>query len=128
MDKERANNIIINRFNLPKDTDIVFYRNPYDFCNFISEKINPNHIWIIRGLPLRKIRKNKKTGFIKMAKIIINTDGFLCIDKLCYIVLITFSLYFPITVFSNLLLGICFYNFIYWLKKYTININSISWS
>jgi len=125
MDKEKTNEILIDIFKLPKNSKFIFYRNPRDCCNFKYEKINPDHIGIIYGLPKKCIRKFKLVGYSKIAKVFINDNGFMHLDKIIYLLLFCLSLYLPITIFCNLLIGICTYSLCYWLKQYSVIINKV---
>lgn len=73
MDKKKATYKMIERFKDIKNLDkIIFYNNPNRFNHFRKESVNPDHIHIVYGQYKRKIAKNKKSGYIKVAKVILN--------------------------------------------------------
>jgi len=108
MDKEKAIQVMLKRFkDIPENAKFIFYNNPNKFKHFIKEPVNPNHIHYIRGN-----RKDRKSRFIKVAKLILPSFGFFTFDKVITNTIISFLLYIttvlhPETFIVNLV-GIIF--------------------
>lgn len=77
MDKEKWNHKIITKFGLPKNANIVYFRNPKEFCNISIERINPNHKILMWGTLKRKLRKCKNISKIRLGKINLMWIGFI---------------------------------------------------
>jgi hypothetical protein len=65
--KPRYDNDIINYFNLPDNTHVVYYQNPKLFYHLFLEMINPTHIGEVYG----RNRNGNTRNIVRYAKIII---------------------------------------------------------
>lgn len=72
MDKEYEKRKFRQKFKyLPEDFKLILYRNPKEFIWFYLERVNPNHIISIFGIPKRKHRKDGKLKYYRVGKIIL---------------------------------------------------------
>lgn len=69
MNKTKWNSKIRQKFNLPKNSKIIFYRNPKEFSYIELERINPNHKMMMWGILRNKYRKDKPLSKIRLGKI-----------------------------------------------------------
>jgi hypothetical protein len=73
MDKEYNKWLFKKKFKyLPKDFKLILYRNPKEFIWFYLERVNPNHIIDIFGLPKKKNRKDGTLKYYRVGKIILS--------------------------------------------------------
>ena len=70
---------------VPKNSKIVYYKNPNECNRYRFERVNPNHVGIIWGK-----RKNKSKNWIKIGKVVMGSFAILCygIIDILYSVLI----------------------------------------
>lgn len=73
MDKEYNKWLFKKKFKyLPSDFKLILYRNPKEFIWFYLERVNPNHIIDIFGLPKKKNRKDGTLKYYRVGKIILS--------------------------------------------------------
>lgn len=73
MDKEYNKYLFRKKFKyLPNDFKLILYRNPKEFIWFYLERVNPNHIIDIFGLPKKKNRKDGTLKYYRVGKIILS--------------------------------------------------------
>ena len=59
-------NKILNRwFNIPKNSKIVYYKNPNECHTFYFEKVNPDHVGLLWG----KRDKKKSNNWVRIGKV-----------------------------------------------------------
>lgn len=72
MNKEYWKNQFKQKFKwLPNEFKLICYRNPNEFIWFNLERVNPNHIINILGIPKKKYRKGCKLKYYRVGKIIL---------------------------------------------------------
>lgn len=104
--KTQWNTRILNKFKLPSNSKITYYRNPKEFCYMELERINPNHIINLLGIERRKKAKYKPRNKIRLGKILIPSLIFLNISTINII-----SFYLISQIIYSLICSLLLYHF-----------------
>lgn len=117
MNNSYWDNIFKNWFKLPKQSKLIYYKNPNEFTTFNLERVNPDHIGIIWGL--KKKRNPVQIGKVLIPSILyIVGYKFLNIFECFYLgVIEVVNSLTPITLISVCFVALCFMNIPNFEKK-----------